>query len=77
MSDNKIIPLLKEMPPEEGKSCSIGKCGSCGSCSGGGFGIKAGSEKEVVYRNVAIYLIMGLIILVFAYLVTHLMEALT
>ena len=40
-------------------------CGS-GACSGG-FGIRPGSEKPVVYRNIITYTLMGVVMLFSAY----------
>ncbi len=74
MSDNKIIiPVINKRSQE--KSDNNSACTSCatGGCSGG-FGIKAGSEKEVVYRNIFLYLSMGIIIFVVAYLMTRLLS---
>lgn len=48
------------------KSCNTKGCGS-GACAGG-FGIRAGSEKNVVYRNILTYTLMGLVMLFSAYI---------
>ncbi|QLC51126.1 hypothetical protein HWN40_13315 [Methanolobus zinderi] len=74
MSDNKIIiPVINKKSQEQNdKNTACNSC-STGGCSGG-FGIKAGSEKEVVYRNIFLYLGMGIIIFVVAYLMTRLLS---
>lgn len=46
-------------------SCSTKGCGG-GACAGG-FGIRAGSEKSVVYRNIITYTLMGVVMLFSAY----------
>lgn len=48
------------------ESCSTKGCGT-GACAGG-FGIKVGSEKNVVYRNILTYILIGIVMLVTAYL---------
>ncbi|WP_135611023.1 hypothetical protein [Methanococcoides sp. AM1] len=61
----KTLPVVtREKGTEE--SCSTGGCGS-GACAGG-FGIKAGSEKKVVYRNILTYLLIGIVMLLTAYI---------
>ena len=72
MSKKTVIPVLNKTsrkPDNQNMACS--SCGS-GGCSGG-FGIKAGSEKEVVYRNIFLYLTMGVVMFVVAYLITRLL----
>ncbi|WMW24514.1 hypothetical protein RE474_10520 [Methanolobus sediminis] len=67
MTETKMIPVLNkasEANYKENPACST--CGKGGCCSG--FGITAGSEKEVVYRNVFLYLSMGAIIFGATYL---------
>ncbi len=68
MSEKTIIPLLNkdEAENQENNSTCSG-CNSSGCC--GGFGIKAGSEKEVVFRNIFLYLAMGIIMFTVAYIV--------
>lgn len=39
-------------------------------------GIKAGSEKDVVYRNVFVYLMIAAVILIATYVVKELLTAL-
>ncbi len=66
----RSLPVIKRTPPdEEGISASCTSCSSKSCC--GGFGIKAGSEKDVVYRNVIMYLLMGTIIITVAYILKN------
>ncbi len=69
MSERTTIPLLNKQEIEA--ESNENTCSSCSSGSGccGGFGIKAGSEKDVVLRNVFLYLAMGTIMFTVAYLV--------
>jgi hypothetical protein len=72
MTETKIIPVLNNTPDKnEKESPACNTCGKGGCC--GGFGIKAGSEKEVVYRNIFLYLGMGLVIFVVTYLMMQLL----
>ncbi|MEA1985813.1 MAG: hypothetical protein U9N13_09225 [Euryarchaeota archaeon] len=74
--DLKPLPVIKRTPPdEEGTSASCTSCSSKSCC--GGFGIKAGSEKDVVYRNVIIYLLMGTIIITVAYILKNVLSYVT
>jgi len=76
MAEKKIIPILNNTPDEneeENPACNTCRKGGC--C--GGFGIKAGSEKEVVYRNIFLYLAMGAIIFAVTYLIMQLLAWLT
>ena len=76
-TDKKILPVINPTSsptqrPSAGKATSnpnheiqLG-CGCCSTpCEGcgGALGIKAGSEKDVVYRNVAIYLSVAVAII--------------
>jgi hypothetical protein len=72
MSEKTIIPLLnkKETEPQNNDNACT-SCGAGGCC--GGFGIKAGSEKEVVFRNIFLYIAMGIIMFTVAYLITRIM----
>ena len=72
MSEKTIIPLLnkEDIEPQKNES-SCSSCGSGGCC--GGFGIKAGSEKDVVFRNIFLYVTMGVIIFTVSYLVMKIM----
>lgn len=75
MSTNiKTIPLMNQTPPAD-NSCSTG-CGTCGSngCAGG-FGIKVGSEKDVVYRNLFIFAVIGIVMIVTSFLVMKILTA--
>lgn len=49
-------------------------CAGCGSktCKNGGFGIYPGAEKEIVYRNVFLYISMAIIIFTGTYLLIQL-----
>lgn len=72
MSEKVIIPVINktsQKPKNQNIACT--SCGS-GGCHGG-FGIKAGSEKEVVYRNIFLYLTMGIVMFVVAYVITRLL----
>jgi hypothetical protein len=73
MSEKTTIPLVDKTKTETQNT----SCTSCTSCDGGGccggFGIKAGSEKDVVFRNIFLYLTMGLIIFTVTYLATKLL----
>ncbi|SFM66250.1 hypothetical protein [Methanolobus profundi] len=72
MSEKTIIPLLnKEETEPQGNQSACTSCGSGGCC--GGFGIKAGSEKDVVFRNIFLYTAMGVIMFTVAYLITRIM----
>lgn len=78
MSENnkKILPVINDGPGNSKKvirsppreinlGCGCGSA-SCESCPGS-LGIKAGSEKDVVYRNVFIYLTIAVVILIGTY----------
>ncbi|WP_406660532.1 hypothetical protein V7O66_11875 [Methanolobus sp. ZRKC3] len=72
MSEKTIIPVLNnttENSEEEDSACT--GCGKGGCC--GGFGIKAGSEKDVVFRNIFLYIAMGLIIFAATYIIMQLL----
>jgi hypothetical protein len=73
MSEKTIIPVL-DNEPEESEDTSCNSCGKSGCC--GGFGIKVGSEKDVVYRNIFLYAAMGLIIFTATYLIMQLLNRL-
>lgn len=70
-----ILPVLQKEKKVTTTRSTTG-CGGCGSksCKGGGLGIYAGSEKEVVFRNVFLYTIMGLIIFITTYVIVHLLN---
>jgi hypothetical protein len=76
MAEKKVIlPMVRKERKTISNAPSTGR-GGCGSksCKGGGMGIYPGSEKEVVYRNIFLYTIMGLIIFITAYLIVHLLN---
>ncbi|MBW6469840.1 MAG: hypothetical protein K0A90_01305 [Methanosarcinaceae archaeon] len=74
-SDVKTIPLIIQTPPDDSLNCSTG-CGTCGSTGcAGGFGVKAGSEKDVVYRNLFIFAVIGIVMLVSSYLIMKILTA--
>ncbi|MDD2439984.1 MAG: hypothetical protein PHD41_07230 [Methanosarcinaceae archaeon] len=78
MSGNKKILPVRNQPSLENKNPKLKQasknpnheiqlgcgCGSA-SCEGcaGALGVKAGSEKEVVFRNVAIFLTIVLVVI--------------
>lgn len=69
-TNKKILPVINPTPSSNQPSAARKNSSNpnheiqlgCGCCStpcegcGGALGIKAGSEKDVVYRNVAMYL---------------------
>ncbi|MDK2827082.1 MAG: hypothetical protein PWQ63_638 [Methanolobus sp.] len=72
MTETKIVPVLNTTSNKNEKeypACST--CAKGGCC--GGFGIKAGSEKEVVYRNIFLYLGMGAIVFGVSYLIMQIL----
>ncbi|WP_129598264.1 hypothetical protein [Methanohalophilus profundi] len=75
MSDKmKKLPVIQRPEPEEKEKVSAcGGCDSKGKCNH--WGIKLGSEKEEVYRNVLIYLTMGIVIIITALLIKALMSS--
>jgi len=70
-----ILPVLQNEKKVTVNHSTTG-CGGCSSksCKGGGLGIYPGSEKEVVFRNVFLYTIMGLIIFITTYLIVRLLN---
>ncbi|MBP1910057.1 hypothetical protein [Methanolobus bombayensis] len=73
MSEKTIIPLLNKSEVETETDSNVA-CNSCGGGCCGGMGIKAGSDKEVVFRNIFLYVGMGAIIFIVAYLATKLIS---
>lgn len=73
MSEKTIIPIL-DSATDENEDTSCNECGKGGCC--GGFGIKVGSEKEVVYRNIFLYSAMGLILFTATYLIMQILTRL-
>ncbi|WP_406661403.1 hypothetical protein V7O66_02445 [Methanolobus sp. ZRKC3] len=72
MSEKTIIPVLNNTTANsEADDSACTGCGKGGCC--GGFGIKVGSEKDVVYRNILLYIGMGLIIFATTYLIMQLL----
>lgn len=71
MSEKTIIPVLNNQESDKQSKSACTSCGT-GGCSGG-FGIKAGSEKDVVFRNIFMYVTMGIIIFTVAYLAMKIM----
>jgi hypothetical protein len=75
MPEKTIIPILENTPDEsENKGESCNACGKGGCC--GGFGIKVGSEKDVVYRNIYLYTAMGIILFTATYIIMQLLNRL-
>ncbi|UGV40771.1 hypothetical protein J7W08_12125 [Methanococcoides orientis] len=68
----KTLPMVTR-EQESKESCGTKGCGT-GACAGG-FGIKAGSEKSVVYRNILVYLLIGIVMLVTAYVVLNMITS--
>ncbi|WMW21519.1 hypothetical protein RE476_08970 [Methanolobus mangrovi] len=71
MSKKTIIPVLSNREAETKKESACTSCGAGGCC--GGFGIKAGSEKDVVFRNIFVYMTMGILMFTVAYLIMRFM----
>ncbi|WP_135644007.1 hypothetical protein [Methanococcoides vulcani] len=68
----KTLPVVtREQKTKE--SCSTKGCGT-GACAGG-FGIRAGSEKSVVYRNILTYLLIGIVMLLTAYITLNIITS--
>jgi hypothetical protein len=75
MVDGKlIIPVLNEVPLKKKSSSKADGCGSCSGGTCGAFGIRAGSEKKEVLRNILIFAIMGIGMLVGVYLIVKLLN---
>ncbi|WP_407355366.1 hypothetical protein [Methanolobus sp. WCC5] len=73
MSEKTNIPLLKDdIPCSENKEETCSSCSTGGCC--GGFGIVAGSKKEVVMRNIFLYVGSGIIMFTVAYLIMRLIS---
>ncbi|ATU07446.1 hypothetical protein [Methanohalophilus portucalensis] len=73
MSDKmKKLPVIQRPEPKE-ETPSCGGCNSKGNCNH--WGIRPGSEKEEVYRNVLIYLTMGIVIIITALLIKALISS--
>ena len=73
-SDMKTIPLLDKR--SENDSSSSPGCSTCSSTGcAGGFGVKAGSEKDVVYRNLLIFAIIGIVMIVSSFLIMKILTA--
>jgi hypothetical protein len=64
MSDGtKSIPVITRTGAENNSCVTTAKgCGNCHTCHT--LGIKAGSERSVVYRNVIMYLTVGVVMVV-------------
>ncbi len=73
-SDVKTIPLLDNRS-EDDSSCST-ECTTCSSTGcAGGLGIKAGSEKDVVYKNIFIFIVAGIVMIVSSFLIMKILTA--
>lgn len=73
-----IIPVLSEVPADNNVAEKAPS--ACDGCSGGtcgAFGIRAGSEKDVVIRNMLIFAIMGLGMILASYLIVKLLNLIT
>ncbi|MCL7411719.1 MAG: hypothetical protein P1P69_03140 [Methanosarcinaceae archaeon] len=74
-SDVKTIPLIIQTPSDDSPNCSTG-CGKCGSTGcAGGLGVKAGSEKDVVYRNLFIFAVIIIVMIVASFLIMKILNA--
>ena len=74
-NDSITLPMVTRTPPENDTNTDSG-CGTCGSTGcAGGFGIKAGSEKDVVYRNLFIFLLFGVVMIVSSYIIMRIITA--
>ena len=82
-SNKKILPVINNSSVNIKKSAQspyqeikLG-CGCDSACSGcaGALGMKAGSEKDVVYRNVSLYLTIISVILLVTYIVKQLLTS--
>lgn len=76
MTEKKVILPIVRKGNKTTTSQPITGCSGCASksCKGGGMGIYPGSEKEIVYRNIFLYTVMGLIIFITTYLILHLLN---
>lgn len=76
MAEKKVILPVAQIEKKKKSVHPATRCGGCGSksCKGGGLGIYPGSEKEIVYRNIGLYIIMGLIILFTSYLIMRMLN---
>ncbi|MBP2030731.1 hypothetical protein J2755_001679 [Methanohalophilus levihalophilus] len=66
------LPVIQKSSQDEKKSSACDGCETKGCC--GALGIRAGAEKEEVYRNLTIYLILLVVIVVGAYILKNLMS---
>ncbi len=74
-NDSITLPMATRTPDENGASQESG-CGTCSSTGcAGGFGIKAGSEKDVVYRNLFIFAVIGIVMIVSSFLIMKILTA--
>ncbi len=75
-SDMKTIPLLDlDNRSEDDPSCSTG-CGTCSSTGcAGGLGIRAGSEKDVVYKNIFLFVLVIVVMIVSSFLIVKILTA--
>ena len=74
-NDSTNLPMVTRTPPENGTDPNSG-CGTCSTTGcAGGFGIKAGSEKDVVYRNLFIFLLFGVVMIVSSYIIMRIITA--
>ncbi|WP_300606471.1 hypothetical protein [Methanohalophilus sp.] len=66
------LPVIQKPSENEKKSSSCDGCNTKGCC--GALGIRSGAEKEEVYRNVAIYVTIGIVVIIGAYILKSLMS---
>lgn len=71
----KVVPVLNKKINKSGQT--ITGCSGCGAktCKGGGFGIYPGSEKEVVYRNLFLYISIACIIFIITYIIMNILKS--
>lgn len=70
----KTIPVMTRTGTEN-NSCvtSVKGCGDCHTCHT--LGIKAGSERSVVYRNVLMFLTVGVVMVLATFIFMRILTA--
>ncbi|MGP8329450.1 MAG: hypothetical protein ACT6FF_03910 [Methanosarcinaceae archaeon] len=70
-NDTKTIPLVNRnlKPPADNSECGT-ECSTCSSTGcAGGLGIKSGSNSDVVYRNIFIFTVIILTMIMTSFLI--------